>query len=184
MIAEHFILKTLFLLIVLFVGLRDFPNKQLLTIACIVGIFSGCNYLRTFPLYSEVYIEQPQKIQLFTPGLINAVSAYPKTENAKVYFRIKERISNYLDKNSNLDANILAALKNSEVILGMSEEQVVLVVGQPTKKISLGGNSDLWIYKGDRSKVDERVWYFKWGKLRFENNILKEIKVQHINISK
>ena len=160
--------------------------KKLLTIACIMGLLNGCNYLRTFPLYSEVYIEHPQRIQLFTSGLINALAAYPNqnTDNAKEYFRIIKRISDYLHKNNKLNTNVVAALQNIEVILGMDEEQVALVVGWPTKKIPLDNNVDLWIYMGDRSSISERIWYYKWGKLRFENKILKDIEVQHINIAK
>ena len=81
-------------------------------------------------------------------------------------------------------SNVILALKNSEVILGMDKEQVVLVLGLPTKKGLLDQTTDLWIYEGDRSNIGERVWYYKWGKLKFENDVLKDIEVQHINILK
>ena len=159
-------------------------NKKILRIIFIALLFNGCNYLRVFPLYSEVYVDHPQRIQLFTPGLIKSFTGYPDTENAKSYFRIRERISNYLDKNKNLSSDVVVALKNSEVTLGMDKEQVALVLGLPTKKRLLDQTTDLWIYEGDRSNIGERVWYYKWGKLKFENDVLKDIEVQHINILK
>lgn len=159
-------------------------NKKILRIAFIVLLLNGCNYLREFPFYSEVYVDHPPRIQLFTQGLINSFTTNSNTENAKSYFRIKERILDYLDKNRNLSDDIVVALKNSEIIFGMDKEQVVLVLGLPTRKVSADKTSDLWIYEGDRSNIGERVWYYKWGKLKFENNILKDIEVQHINIVK
>ncbi|MBF0386192.1 MAG: hypothetical protein HQL27_10055 [Candidatus Omnitrophica bacterium] len=159
-------------------------DKRILKIAFIVFLLSGCNYLREFPLYSEVYVEHPPKIQLFTQGLINSFTAYSDTENAKEYFRIKKRISDYLDKNKNLSGDITVALENSEVILGMDKEQVALVLGLPTRKVLHDKTIELWIYEGDRSDIGERVWYYKWGKLKFENGTLKDIEVQHINIAK
>jgi len=121
-------------------GRQDSPmrlsemKKKILKIVLIAFLLNGCNYMRTFPLYSEVSVEHPQRIELFTPGIIEVYTGNPDSDNAKAYFRIKERIASYLNEKEDLRGDVADALKNCEVISGMDKEQVTLVLGLPTKK--------------------------------------------------
>jgi len=104
-------------------------------------------------------------------------------DRASVYL-IRKRIESYFEKSKNIDSDIKSALTELKIQKGMNREQVALVVGQSTTRKNLDDNIELWIYKGDRMKKGERDWYYGWGKLHFQDDILKDIEVQHINIHK
>lgn len=150
--------------------------KKVLTLLLILIFLSGCNYLRKFPSYSEVYVEHPDYVQLFR-GIkaeqIRAISAYPK---------IKQRVLYYLEKVEDIEPEIATGLNALRIQKGMRKGHVFLLTGEPTKKKILRDNKELWIYKGDRYKKGECDWYYHWAKLMFEHGVLIDIQLKNINI--
>jgi len=119
----------------------------------------------------------------FKNGVLIEYDRAKTFDRASVYL-IRKRIGVYLEENPNLSQDIKTALSVLKIQKGMSREQVLLVVGEPTGKKRLQYNGELWIYKGDRMLKGERQWYYGWGKLYFQDDILNDIEVQYINIHK
>lgn len=135
----------------------------------------GCNYLREFPLYSEVYVETPDSIRLDyydDPAWWD----YPTLSS------IRKRVEAYLAANPHVSPDVQAALRALEIRKGMDKSQVLLVVGEPTRKQGLPDGREEWLYKKDVAGTLR--WYYHWGKLRFQNGILADIEVQRAKIYK
>ncbi|MEW6170761.1 MAG: hypothetical protein AB1472_04325 [Candidatus Omnitrophota bacterium] len=163
--------------------------RRIVFLVFLLLFITGCNYLRTFPLYSEVRVEHPENILLFNDYFANLMEKSIKENrldlhSVKIYSKLKERILNYLSQKKDINENIILALKEFKVIRGMNTSEVALVLGKPTKKIELDNNNESWIYLGDRSGVEEWDWYYKWGKAIFQNGILTDIEIQTIDIYK
>ena len=141
----------------------------------ITGAWVGRNYLRTFPLYSEVYVEHPDSIKL-------KYYDSPDWWDYSTLTSIRKQITDYLVKHPNIDTDITHSLKNLSITKGMNTRQVPLVIGEPSKKKILKDNEELWIYTGTSGGV--LCWYYEWGKVRFKNRILKDIEVKYIHIHK
>lgn len=160
----------------------------LTSISIVIILLSGCNYFRTFPLYSEVRIEHPESIQLFDDYIIGlkeeAIKKGQIAYGTKIYSKIKNRITDYLSEHKNISSEIMNALGHFRIIPGINTDEVLLLVGQPTRIIKSKNGGETWVYSGDRSKIEEWDWYYKWGKLKFEGGILKDIEIQSIDIWK
>lgn len=151
----------------------------------LVGCASIGNHFREFPLYSEVWIEHPEYVYIFEGSNMDYfLNHLPDSDFTKTYLRIKARISDYINEHKNISSDISVALERLKIKRGMTKEQVILVVGKPTNKKMLKDNSELWIYKGDRHKIGEVTWYYDWGKLKFQNEVLADIEVKYIKIYK
>jgi len=234
----------------------------------------GCNHLRTFPLYSEVFIEHPEfiKINCYENNTYNIPKERLAWEQIKTYldkntgvsfsiksalkalriekgmnkeqivliigepdskevlnnitevwrydekkdnilrtinwvsqlkfqnnilidynresyferptYLIRKRIEIYIEEHKNLDSYTRDSLMKLEIRKGMNKEQIVLVLGEPIRKKTLRNNNQLWVYKGDRTNKGEFDWYYGWGKLYFQDDILNDIEVQYIDIHK
>ena len=135
----------------------------------------GCNYLREFPLYSEVYVETPDSIRLDyydDPAWWD----YPTLSS------IRKRVGAYLQANPNISPDMRDSLQGLQIKKGMDKEQVLSVVGEPTKKQVSPDGVEEWLYKSDVAGTLR--WYYRWGKLRFQNGVLSEIEVQRMRVYK
>lgn len=148
-----------------FPDMQKINKKQIVFILAIALLLSGCNHLRTFPLYSEVYVEHPESIKL---------SYYEVSEyNTPEMLAASKRIEDYLSKNPDTTFSIEGALRALKVEKGMTKEQVVLVIGEPWEKKDLNDMTELWKYK----KYDEKDYRFlltlnDLTELKFRNGIL------------
>ncbi len=96
---------------------------------------------------------------------------------------VKKRIESYCEKYPNLSLDLKTDLCNAIVKKGMNTEQVVVLLGEPTHKKRLKETEELWVYS-DRVEKDEIQWYYKWGKLRFREDILFDIERQMLEFTK
>ena len=144
-------------------------------------LFGGCNYFRTFPLYSEVYTKNYEEIQIFDESKWIDNPYYKGSERYEWADEKKKAIGEYRSKNSNVDAKILKVMGAFKLVVGMSKIEAEIIAGKPTHKSKNELGQDVWIYK--RSS-DLSSWYYQWGKLRFENDLLIGIEAQHIDIRK
>ncbi len=150
---------------------------------CLSLIGCACvgNHLRTFPLYSEVSIEHPDHVKLFEDFNIDYfVKDLPNSDVTKEYLRIDARVSDYLNKHNDIPADIATALKQHMIKRGMTQEQVVLLLGEPTAKKILKNYVEQWVYGKDK----KFQWYYDWGKLWFERGLLTGIERKSIKIYK
>lgn len=106
----------------------------------------------------------------------------PEWWNYSTLTYIKKRVIDYLITHREIDSTLKQELEKLTITKGMNGEQVSSVVGQPTKKIFLRKNHEIWFYKGERE--NELPWYYKWAKLTFQNDKLIDIEVQRIYIPK
>lgn len=135
----------------------------------------GCNYFREFPLYSEVHVETPGSIQLDyydDPAWWD----YPTLSS------IRKRVDTYLKANLDVSPNVRDSLRELQIKKGMDKEQVLSVIGEPTKKQFLPDGREEWLYRADVAGTLR--WYYRWGKLRFQNGILSDIEVHRAKIYK
>ena len=67
-----------------------------------------------------------------------------------------ERLGEYLKTHPELPPRIADAMDRGHVVLGMDQEQVVVVLGQPLKRTQYGGRppAEVWLYPGDRIHQD------------------------------
>jgi len=91
---------------------------------------------------------------------------------------IKERVSNYLSTNPNIEPSIQKDLEHLVFRKGMNQEQVELLTGEPNKKDKLEDGTELWLYSGKRNGYLQ--WYGEKGRLSFKDNALIDIEVQYI----
>lgn len=139
----------------------------------------GCNYLRTFPLYSEIYTEHTDKVQLFDERLWMNNQFYQGSDRQKDVSKLKQSVEAYLKSNPNTRPELAEAMRELIFSKGMSPAEVMAVAGKPSSR-SLKDNEEVWIYKKDGLLS----WYYRWGKLTFKNNLLVDIEAQHIEIYK
>ncbi|MBI3291681.1 MAG: hypothetical protein HYZ73_02570 [Elusimicrobia bacterium] len=64
----------------------------------------------------------------------------------------------------------------------MDKEQVLSVIGEPTRKRVLPNGCEEWLYKAD--VWGTMRWYYRWGKVRFQSGVLSDIEIQRIKIYK
>jgi hypothetical protein len=139
-------------------------HRMKIVIWLMVLVLSGCNHLRTFPLYSEVYVEHPDFIKLSYYEPSGYTDAIPETREAY------ERIEDYLSKNLDVPFSIRAALRAFRVEKGMNEEQVRLIIGEPRRKKILKDGSELWIY--DKKDYRHLLAINFLSRLKFKNGTL------------
>lgn len=148
--------------------------KQL-TLICVMGLLlSGCEYIGAFLVcIPKTYIEHPNFIKL-------DYYDNPEWRDYKNLTLIRERIRDYLNKNTDINSEVKNSLENLSFKKGMTKEQVILVIGNPVKKRILKNKSERWIYSG----VDGGVlqWYYRWGKLEFSDERLTDIEVQCVQM--
>ena len=147
----------------------------------IIPMLCGCNYLRTFPLYSEVYVQYYNEIQLFNEKIWVNKLYYKKSDKFKRAEAIKKLVSAYKNENPNVDFVILEAMENFKLVTGMKKLEAEIIAGKPSQKYRNKLGHEVWLYK---KWPDVFTWYYKWGKLEFENNMLINIEAQHIDIEK
>jgi outer membrane protein assembly factor BamE (lipoprotein component of BamABCDE complex) len=142
----------------------------ILTLFIIAGIVmsgGGCNYLRTFPLYSEVYVEYPEFIQL----TYHELSDYSSPELVEAH----GRVLGYLKKNPATAWAVAAALKSLRIEKDMSKEQVMLILGSPDKKLVLNESMESWSYEHQREEGAKFLLALNdISSLKFQNDILVE----------
>ena len=156
---------------------RGSSRVRLLTaIVTLLLILTGCNYLRTFPLYSELYVESPEFIEL-------KYLDDPKWWDYPSLSAIRRRIDDYCTTYPDIPAEVAASLRRLTVRKGMNADQIAAVLGQPAKRQRLSPASELWTYD-DRRIWGVRRWYYSWGKLRFDDGRLARVDVEYINIHK
>jgi len=135
----------------------------------------GCNYLREFPLYSEVHVETPDSIRL-------DYYDNPAWWDYSTLSSIRKGVDAYLRANPNVSPDVRDSLRELQITKGMDKEQVLSVIGEPTKKQVLPDGGEEWLYKAEVAGTLR--WYYRWGKLRFQNGILSSIEVQRAKIYK
>ena len=163
-------------------GPRSMKIKQIIFAYCVGGLLlTGCNHLRTFPLYSEISVNNSEHVQLFEDLNVDYfLKELPNSDITREYLSIKERVSEYLSKNDNISPGMAVALKQHMVKRGMNQEQVVLLIGEPTTKRTMKDNGEQWFYGKDR----KFQWYYDWGKLYFHDGLLTNIERKSIKIYK
>jgi hypothetical protein len=140
----------------------------------------GCNYLRTFPLYSKVYIEHPEKIQIFDESKWVNNPYYEGSDRHKRVSQLKTAVEFYINSHPNTKPEISNAMRNLIIVKGMNKSEALIIAGSPTKKILKNGK-EIWLYK---KWPDLFSWYYKWGKLKFKDDILFDIEQHCIDIYK
>lgn len=142
-------------------------------VAVITGLLllglTGCNYLRTFPLYSELYIERRDSITLKDLGDPTLAS-------------IRQSVEVYCTTHKDVPSDVCESLRQVTIRKGMDMEQVVAVLGLPRERERLTDATEVWTY--DQSVEGTRRWYYSWGKLQFDRGILVDIEAEYINIHK
>ena len=136
---------------------------------------TGCNYLRTFPLYSELYIEHRDFIELKHID-------DPRWWDYPMLASIRQRVEVYCTTHTDVPPDICESLRHLTIRRGMDTEQIVAVLGLPRIRQRLTDVTEVWTY--DQSVEGVRRWYYSWGKLRFDRGILVDIEAEYINIHK
>lgn len=132
---------------------------------------SGCDHL-----LARVYVEHPEAVQLTHP------TVSPATERL-----IRRRVNVYLeDHPSNIRQDVKSALVELKILKGMDQEQVKVIVGEPSKQKILRDEVEVWTYDRDLSGEAFREaefptgWYYGWAKLKFKNGALVDIAIRQI----
>ncbi len=148
--------------------------KQLVLV-CVMGLLlSGCEYIGAFIVcIPKPYVEHPNEIKL-------DYNVDPKWWDHENLTLIRERIKDYLAKNTDINAEVKSSLENLAFQKGMTKEQVILVIGSPVKKKILKNKIEQWIYSGANGGVLQ--WYYQWGKLKFYDGRLMDIEVQYVQM--
>jgi len=129
--------------------------KKLLLVIILSIFAAGCSTLRVTPQSKlPSYIKLEAKKQGFTFGKDKIVS-YKDFKNNEIYEEdvdaFKEEVGQYIVKRPELSESVKASLNKLEVTLGLTKEQVILLLGQPDKISSLGPNqysaNQLCIYR-------------------------------------
>jgi hypothetical protein len=136
----------------------------------------GCNYFRTFPFPSEIYVEHPDSIKLVYPMNLPGASISLVKE-----WKVRPRVDAYLKEHADLPADVRAALQALEIKKGMEREQVELLVGKPSRRRVRKDGVEVWTYA---RRKDEPAWYYGWSKLYFRNGTLADIEAQQMRIYK
>lgn len=139
----------------------------------------GCNYLRTFPLYSEIYTEHADKVQLFDERKWLSNQFYQGSDKQLEVSELKQSVETYLKSNPNTKPKVAEAMRELVFSKGMSQAEVMVVAGKPSSRF-FKDNEEIWIYKKDGLFR----WYYGWGKLTFRNTLLADIETQYIKIYK
>lgn len=146
----------------------------------VIVILVGCNHLRAFPLESEVYIRHYDEVQLFDESKWINNPYYIGSDKYKAVESKKELIDEYRSKNPDASIKNLEAMNAFKLVVGMNKEEVEIMAGKPSQKYN-DERGEVWVYK---RWPDTFAWYYKWGKLKFENDVLVDIEAQQININK
>jgi len=96
---------------------------------------------------------------------------------------IRQRVETYCAAHPDLSTDVAASLRRLTVRKGMDPEQVVAIFGLPGQRRQLSDGSVEWTYD-DRSVWGIRRLYYSWGKLRFEDGRVGDIKVKQVKIYK
>ncbi|MBI3304294.1 MAG: hypothetical protein HYZ72_19690 [Deltaproteobacteria bacterium] len=90
------------------------------------------------------------------------------------------------DHSSSIRSDVKSALVELKILRGMNQEQVKVIVGEPSKQKILMDKVEVWIYDRDLSGETFREaefptgWYYGWAKLKFKNGALMDIAVRQI----
>lgn len=148
--------------------------KKILYILIIAILISGCNFVRRFPNYSIPETSHPESVKLH----------YYESDSWMDHQNLvdtRQRVKDYLAKNPDINTSIKDALSNLTFQKGMDEEQVILLIGEPKRKETLGSGSELWVYQGAEEGTLLR-WYYNPGKLTFKNGVLTDIETSRLYI--
>ena len=148
---------------------RNFAAFLLVLLSLLSPI--GCNYLRTFPLYSELHVAHPDFIAL-------QYLDDPRWWDYATLSSIRQSVADYIISHPNLRPDISESLRHLTIRKGMDTEQVLAVLGPPKKRQTLADAMEIWTYDGRKGGV--RSWYYSWGKLQFNRGILMDIEVEYI----
>ena len=145
-------------------------RKSVLSIwlALLLGCLStwGCN---------RVFVTHPDAIEFKHPTISYSTEAH-----------IQKRVADYLNKHPDIDLNVKSALLTSTIIKGMDQDQVLVVVGEPSKRKIVGNEIEEWTYteslSGDafREAKFPGSWYYNWAKLTFKRGKLADMAVQQV----
>ena len=147
-------------------------NKLLVNIVLWLSTLfvSGCDRL-----FARTYVEHPASVQ-FKHSTVSLT-----TEG-----HIRRRVSAYLEDNASIQPDVKSALLELKIHKGMSQEQVKVIVGEPSKRKILRDKVEVWTYDRDVSGEAFREaefptsWYYGWAKLKFQNGALVDIAVRQI----
>ncbi|MFH1198830.1 MAG: hypothetical protein V1650_01525 [Candidatus Omnitrophota bacterium] len=131
-------------------------KKILFSSVIILSFFAaGCSTLRVTP-QSQLpsYTKVESKKKGFTIGKGKIIS-YKDFKNNEIYEEdvdaLREEVGEYIVKRPELSEAVKASLDKLEVTLGLTKEQVILLLGEPDKISSLGKNQysagELCIYR-------------------------------------
>ena len=146
-----------------------------------MAMFLGCNSLRAFPLQSEVYTKHYDEVQLFDESKWINNPYYKDSEKHRKIEAKKGQIEEYYRKNPDANIKNLEAMRAFKLAKGMNKEEVEIIAGKPSQKHRNKLGHEVWFY---RKWPDMFAWYYKWGKLEFEDNVLIDIEAQHVDIEK
>lgn len=153
-----------------------FTVGQWTAAAVLLVALSGCNYLRMFPLYSELYVASPSSIKL------DYVDD-PRWWDYPTLSMIRGRVEEYCATHPDVPVDVAESLRALVVRDGMDADQVMAVLGRPSKRRRLSSTSELWTYR-NRRVAGVRRWYYSWGKLQFDDGRLVQITFEGIEIHK
>ncbi len=157
-------------------------RREILKVFLIIVIifFSGCNYLRNFPLYSELHVRQYESKQLFNEKEWIDNPYYKGSKRYLDVSKLKNRVKSYLDTYPETPSLQAEAMRELTLLKGMNEDQVIALAGKPTNINKKKFNEEIWTYRRWRS--DPFVWYYSWGHLKFKDKILTIIEPLEIEM--
>ncbi len=135
---------------------------------------SSCASAREMKPIREIFIDRPDSVQLIYLD-------DPDWWDYDSLVKIKKEVENYL-LNNNVEDRIAFSLRKLQITIGMKKGEVLLLVGKPFSKNPVSKNLEEWLYKGKNEGI--LSWYYGWGKLYFQNDILVKIELQNVKYNK
>ena len=141
----------------------------------VVFLLSTFSVLGCDRAFARTYVKHPEAVKFQHPTISLTTESH-----------IKGRVSTYLKDNPSTQSDVRSALLEFKIQKGMNQEQVKVVVGDPSKRKVLKGGIEVWTYDRNLSgnaflEAEFPVsWYYKWAKLKFDRETLVDIEVQQI----
>jgi hypothetical protein len=156
-------------------GLRVPNGRVLLATSLLVFSLAGCNWLRFFPLYAELYVQEHESIALDfvdSPGWWD----YPTLAATR------ERVEVYVARHPDVPSDVVEALRRLTFRRGMNPDQILAVIGPPSRQEQFTDGGQLWTYD-DRQVWGMRRWYYSWGRVWFEQGTVARIEAKYVTRS-
>ena len=155
--------------------------KRIIFAAIFAISLGGCNYLRLYPQYSEIYIQHQEAVRIFDENSRFQKEWVLDPLKFRLMQKQKEEIENYINSSAQVPEKIKNALRSFTLMTGMNPGEVELLIGKPSIIKDRGTVKEKWIYK-EKDRPLKYYWFYDWAKLHFKKGILDDIEIKHVKI--